>query len=312
MMERFENRHEVGAIRATTYDGYERHLRNHVLPILGDIRIQELTTADLDRLWAKLATTGRIDGKGGLSPRTIRTLNALVSQTLIDAQVRGIVPRNVSIGVSLPSAAPANIQYWNAQQARTFLRGTERDRDFALYHLDLTTGMRRGELLGLKWHKVDMNIGELEVVETVVPINHKPVWSVPKTASGFRIIPLDTKTLEVLRDHRRHQARERLALGAAYVDRDLVFPGPNGDVFNPENLSKRFARRIAQLNLPKISFHGLRHTYATLARRGGMDVKDLSIRLGHADVSTTLRLYVHVPVDVARRSAQSAADYILG
>jgi integrase len=105
---------------------------------------------------------------------------------------------------------------------------------------------------------------------------------------------------------------ERLALGSEYVDLDLVFPDPNGSMFNPENQSKRFRRRVTKLGLTKIRFHDLRHTYATLARRGGMDIKDLSVRLGHENVATTMNLYQHVPVDMARESAQSVADYILG
>jgi integrase len=88
--------------------------------------------------------------------------------------------------------------------------------------------MRRGELLGLKWDRTDMDIGELKIVETIVPMNHKPTWSVPKTDAGFRTIPLDTRTIEVLRDHRRRQVEERLAFGRDYVDLDLVLPRPQG------------------------------------------------------------------------------------
>jgi integrase len=104
---------------------------------------------------------------------------------------------------------------------------------------------------------------------------------------------------------------ERLAFGSEYVDLDLLFPDPGGKMFNPENQSKRFGRHIAKLRLPEIRFHDLRHTCATLARRGGMDIKDLSVRLGHENVATTMNLYQHIPVDMARESAQNSADYIL-
>lgn len=312
MMERFAARHDVGAIRDTTFDGYERQLTNHVLPRLGGMRLQDLTTVDLNKLWATLAKSGRLDDKGGLSPRTIRTLNHLVSQTLVAAQVQGLVVKNVAIGVTLPAAVRPDIQFWSAEEVRRFLEGVRDDRDYALYYLDLTTGMRRGELLGLKWARTDMDTGELRIVESIVPVNHKPTWSVPKTDAGFRTIPLDTRTIEVLRDHRRRQLEERLALGSEYVDLDLVFPDLNGAMFNPENQSKRFHRRVAAIGLKGIRFHDLRHTYATLARRGGMDIKDLSVRLGHQNVSTTMNLYQHIPVDMARESAQNVADYILG
>jgi integrase len=158
-----------------------------------------------------------------------------------------------------------------------------------------------------------MDIGELEIVETIVPVNHKSIWSVPKTDAGFRTVPLDTRTMEVLRDHRRRQLEERLAFGANYVDLDLVFPDLKGTMYNPENQSKRFRRRVTRLGLKDIRFHDLRHTYATLARRSGMDIKDLSVRLSHENVATTtINLYQHIPADLARESAQRVADYILG
>ncbi len=312
MMGRVEARHDVGAIRDTTHEGYKRHLENHVVPVLGGVRLQDLTTVDLNMLWAKLAKSGRLDGKGGLSSRTIRALNHLISQTLVDAQVQGVVVKNVAVGVTLPAVTRPDLQFWSAEEVRLFLDGVCMDRDYALYYLDLTTGMRRGELLGLKWARTDMDIGELKIVETIVPVNHKPMWSVPKTDVGFRTIPLDTRTIEVLRDHRRRQLEERLAFGRDYVDLDLVFPDAMGTMFNPENQSKRFHRRVTKLGLKEIRFHDLRHTYATLARRSGMDIKDLSVRLGHENVATTMNLYQHIPVDMARESAQSVADYILG
>jgi integrase len=116
----------------------------------------------------------------------------------------------------------------------------------------------------------------------------------------------------VLRDHRRRQLEERLAFGRDYVDLDLVFPDLKGTLFNPENQSKRLRRRVTRLGLKEIRFHDLRHTYATLARRSGMDIKDLSVRLGDENVATTMNLYQHIPVDMARESAQTVADYILG
>lgn len=156
-----------------------------------------------------------------------------------------------------------------------------------------------------------MNIRELKIVETVVPVNHQPTWSVPKTDAGFRTIPLDTRTIEVLRDHRRRRLEECLAFGRDYVDLDLVFQDLKGMLFNPESQSKRFRRRVTRLRLKEIRLHDLRHTYATLARRSGMDIKDLSVHLGHENVATTMNLYQHIPVDMARESAQSVADYIL-
>jgi integrase len=312
MMERFESRHGVGAIRDTTYDGYKRHLANHVVPELGDIRLQALTTQHLNRLWAEKARAGRLDGNGGLSSRTIRTLNHLISQTLVDAQSQGLTVKNVAIGVNLPREVRPNLLTWSAAEARRFLDDVHEERDFPLYHLDLTTGMRRGELLGLKWSRVDLDAAEIVVAETVVPVDHRPIWSVPKTDAGFRTLPLDKATVAVLREHRRRQLEERLVYGSSYLDLDLVFPDPGGSAFNPENLSKRFYRRIEKAGLVRIRFHDLRHTYATLARRSGMDIKVLSDRLGHASIVTTINLYQHVPADMAEEAAQSVADFILG
>ena len=137
MMARFEGRHALGAIRDTTYDGYKRHLENHVVPELGGVALQALTTGDLNTLWAKKSKLGRRDGSGGLGAKTIHTLNYLVSQTLAEAQAQGLVAKNVAIGVDLPRRTKRPTQAWR------FLEGVRGGRDYALYHLDLTTGMRR-------------------------------------------------------------------------------------------------------------------------------------------------------------------------
>jgi integrase len=120
-----------------------------------------------------------------VEPSTIRALNHLVSQTLVDAQVQGRVIKNVSIGVTLPAATRPDLQFWSAEEVRHFLEGARRDRDCAPYYLDLTTGMRCGELLGVKWARTDMDIGELKIVETVVPVNHQPTW--PRAKDGSRV-----------------------------------------------------------------------------------------------------------------------------
>jgi integrase len=179
-----------------------------------------------------------------------------------------------------------------------------------LWLLIATTGMRRGEALGLTWRDVDLEAGRLSVTRTLLQVAGRVGHSTPKTDKGPRSIALDAGTVAVLKAHRKAQAAERLALGPAYVDTGLVFCREDGEPIKPDTVSQFFRRRQQQLKLPPLSPHGLRHTHASLALAAGVNPKVVSERLGHASVAFTLDTYSHAMPSLQEDAAERVAALI--
>jgi integrase len=188
---------------------------------------------------------------------------------------------------------------WTIEELRAFLDAARDHQDFALYRTAAQTGMRRGELLGLRWRDLDLDAGIVSVRQQWSRQDKRLRFGPPKTKTGLRSIDLDPGTVQVLRQDREAQELKRLTVGRSYGnDLDLVFPGPQGAPQDPDVVYRRFAwllRRLARrLDIPRMRFHDRRHTHATLLLDDGLDAKYVSHRLGHDSVQTTLELYAHV------------------
>jgi integrase len=171
--------------------------------------------------------------------------------------------------------------------------------------------MRRGEALGLRWSDIDFDGAQLGIVQTLTTVDFVPTFSPPKTARSRRVVYLDDQTVSVLKQHRRLQRQERLAVGEAWdTKNDLVFRDDLGRLVHPEWFSREFFRLTRLADLPRIRLHDLRHTYATIALKAGVHPKVVSERLGHATVGITLDLYSHVTPAIARDAADVVASKI--
>lgn len=201
---------------------------------------------------------------------------------------------------------------WTAEELRTFVRATASHRWSAVWMLLATTGMRRGEILGLRWIDVDLSAGTITISSTRIRFGKTTATSTPKTARGNRTIAVGPATCAALRTWKRTQAAERLQLGVGRERDDLVVTGVDGSPPNPEAFSTLFRKLSEQVGLPVIRLHDLRHSYATNALADGVPVKVLSQRIGHADVGVTLSVYAHVmpgdDEDAARRAEALLAD----
>ena len=208
----------------------------------------------------------------------------------------GLLRRNPAERAHAKPKDRPEMRTWSADELATFLAFTAQDRELALYHVAAATGMRRGELLGLRWRDVDLDGVRLSVRQQYTRQGKSLGFGPPKSAKSIRTIDLDGETVDLLREQRERQLFERRAWGKAYrVDLDLVFCRPGGAPEDPNVVGRRFGRRIRDLaRLPAIGLHGLRHTHATLLLEEGVDVKTVSERLGHDSVQTTLELYGHV------------------
>lgn len=298
-------------------DSLERHrqfVEKHIVPALGRLRLNRLTAQHVQAFYAD-----RLDA-GGLSSTTVNHLHGTLHKAL-DAAVRlDLVPRNVADLVDVPRVRETEIHPLTAEQARALLEGTRDDlRHRALYALALDSGMREGELLALRWSNVDLLRGVVRVEATLKWDKRERAFytNPPKTKRGRRQIPLHAETVAILRAHRRQQMERAAALGAAwgsvdgyggasaarYAEWDLVFTTKRGTPLAASNVYHELLRTLARLGLPRVRFHDLRHTCATLALIARVNPKVVSERLGHASVSITLDIYSHVIPDMQQDAA---------
>ena len=297
-------------LRASTLASYESVCKTHLIPQLGTIQLQRLTPAQINVLYAKLRQP-RDGRKHGLSPRSIRYAHTILRRALEDARRWGLVVRNVADLADPPSpkaTKPPTPTTWTADEVRQFLAAARDDRLYAAFLVAATTGMRRGEVLGLHWRDVDLDGAALHVVRTLVLVENKIQWSTPKTRAGLRRVSLDAATVDALRAHRKRQAEERLLFGAAYQDEDLVFAGIAGEPIHPTWFVDQFRQIVKHAGVPVIRWHDLRHTFATIALSQGVHPRVVQERLGHSDVSVTLGTYSHVSPDLHEQAAGLVAS----
>jgi integrase len=195
---------------------------------------------------------------------------------------------------------------WSAGQLHAFLETAREHRHSALWWILGTTGMRRGEALGLRWSDVDLDKGLIKVQRALVTGDGGKQWSTPKTRAGWRTVSIDEDTVAVLKAHRARQNAEKLALGAGYVDEDLVTAQADGTTVSPTRITEQFGRLLRRAGLPHIRLHDLRHTFATLALEAGVNPRVVQEALGHSHVSVTLGIYSHVD-----QKAQASAAALL-
>ncbi|HEY5472589.1 MAG TPA: tyrosine-type recombinase/integrase, partial [Candidatus Limnocylindrales bacterium] len=283
-------------IRPSTYNSYVQHVECHVAPHIGSVKLQKLSGSQVNALYAKLAETGRKDGKSGLSPMTIHHVHACLHKACKDAVRWGHISRNPLDAADPPRKkgdGSKEMQTWSKEQLRAFLEAMAGERLYALWHTIAMTGMRRGEAIGLRWSDVDLENARLSVRRALIPINREVVVSEPKTAKGRRVVALDPGTVEVLKGQAARQLDEQDAQDDAWVETGLVFAQENGAALDPESVSRYFRQAVKQSLLPQIRLHDLRHTHATLALQAGIHPKVVSERLGHATISITLDTYSH-------------------
>src|SRR5674476_735571 len=283
-------------IRPSTYNSYVQHVECHIAPHIGTVKLQKLSGSQVNALYAKLAETGRKDGKTGLSTMTIHHVHACLHKACKDAVRWGHISRNPLDAADPPRKKgdeTKEMQTWTKEQLKAFLDSVADERLSPLWHTIAMTGMRRGEALGLRWSDVDIENGRLSVRRALVPTNREVVVSEPKTVKGRRVIALDPGTVEILKAQAARQLEEQNEWEDAWTESGLVFTLENGAALDPESVSRYFRLAVKMSMLPQIRLHDLRHTHATLALQAGIHPKVVSERLGHATISITLDTYSH-------------------
>ena len=258
-------------IRSTTYSSYPTHVKKHILPTLGLVKLQKVTPVMINSLYAQLLKDGKVCGSGGLSANSVRRVHATLHRALNDAVRWDRLLRNPCDAADPPrlgGTKEEKTQAWTNLELRKFLEAVKNDRLYPLWLTLAMTGLRRGEALALRWTDVDLERARLSVRRSLVPINGTVEVHEPKTSRGRRLVALDPFTVSVLRAWSRRQKEERLEWGPDWTDSGLVFTRPDGKLIHPERVSKAFRAAVKKTGLPQIHLHDLRHTHATLALGG--------------------------------------------
>lgn len=303
------------AVRPSAFLSLEQCMAR-VLPRIGALRLKEITPRHIDELYRDLLDSGRRGGESTagkpLSPRTVSTTGKVLQQCLDDAVKLGLLVRNPAASVERPKVTEKEMRTWTVEEARTFLSSIVGDELEALWKVLLTTGLRRGEALGLRWSDIDFERGTLSVKRALVEVRYAKEWSEPKTAKSRRVVALDPDSVAALKAHRKRQAELKLALGPGYHDDGLIFPKPDGTPLQPQGVTGMFDRLVRKAGVPRITVHGCRHTMATVALAQGVPLKIVSERLGHSTISITGDVYQHVTEHLQEEAATGLGAAFLG
>jgi len=295
---------------------YEMIIRCHLVPELGSVPLSQLEPRHLQTFYSRQKAQGRVDGKGQLSPRTVRYCHSLLAEALGHAVKMGLLSRNVAQATEAPRPDQKVMPTLAPERVPVFLEAAEESPYYTLFYLLLHTGLRRGEALALKWKNIDLGLASLgvsaylSVVEAVYKLNGTYVLKEPKTSHSRRRIALSPSLALVLRQYKAEQEAQLALLEKSLTDDDFVFAHPDGSPLDPSTVSHAFNKVIRRAGLPHIRLHDLRHTHASLLLQAGVHPKIAQERLGHSSIRVTLDTYSHVIGGLQEAAAQRFDDLL--
>ena len=294
-LDRWMTSYKKAQLKQSTYESYDSMIETYIKPVLGDVPMAKLQGPMLQDFYNEQLESGRRKTKGGLSNRTVRYLHSIIRQALQKAVKENMLPRNPADTTNPPVAKSGQVEPLTKDQLLTFFETAKDDRLYAAYVLAATTGLRRGELLGLCWDCVDLKGGVITVQRQLLALEDGPTMDDgTKSKRGRRSIALTDDATRELKAHRKRQAQEMLLIGEAYQKNNLVFAEADGTYLDPREFTKHFQRLLKQAGLPKVRLHDLRHTHASLLLARGVHPKVVQERLGHSSITMTLDLYSHL------------------
>ncbi len=289
---------------------YETMLNRHIIPDLGAVPILKLAPQHLSAFYAEKRRNGKLNGTGGLASRSVRILHNIIHEALDWAVKHQILARNVSDAIDAPKFSYKEKQVWTAEESRRLLAVAADHEWGPLFLMLLTTGMRRGECLGLRWRDLDWQAGKVRIAQQVTAVKGQIVLGEPKTSKARRSVTLAPSCLSTLKDHRSAQLETRLQ-AREWDDHDLIFCTSRGKPIHPRNIGRTLDRLCQIADVPRLSVHQTRHTHTTLLFQDGQNIKMISERLGHSSVGVTLEIYAHL-AENAQDAAATAIDRLLG
>jgi integrase len=291
-------------IAAKTWQEYGGHLRRHVIPGLGRHRLDKLTPLAIQAFYARLQQEGRQNGEGGLSPQTVLHIHRILRKALQDAVDLEVLSRNPCAKVKPPQAQSREAPALDEEQTARVLEAARGTRMFIPVLLAASTGLRRGEILALSWTEVDLAAGTLNVRRSLEQTKDGMRFKQPKTSKSRRTVALPRFAVEELRRYKEEQAAARLIVGATYQSNGLVIAEEDGGPWKPDNFSREFIRFLKRTDVPRISFHGLRHSHVAMLIKQGTHLKTIADRMGHSTIVLTANTYGHLLGGVDQEAAE--------
>ena len=294
-----------------TIHSYTSEINNHIKPKLGSIPLEKLTPLHLQSYYTQLLESGRLDGNGGLSPRSVLYQHRIIREALKHAFRWQLVSRNVADAVEPPRFKKKEMYFITREEVHDFLDEIKSHRDYAIIYTAIYTGMRQGEILGLTWENVNLVTKTVFVKQQLQYVAGEGyIFKEPKTPKSKRHIPLTTGMLTLLKEIKKEQAQNKLLLSSEYDDKNLIFCQENGKPLDATNLTKRFKTLARKNGHPEMRFHDLRHTCATLLLAAGVDPKRVQEILGHESFNTTMDTYGHVLPSMKRDAMDKLSEFM--
>jgi integrase len=291
--------------RPRSYDSFEIIVRRHIVPEVGRARLEKLTPQQVQELVDRKL-------KSGLAPQTVVHIRMVLRAALNQAMKWSLIARNPAALVDPPRIPRNEIRPLSAEEARRFLETAKSKRFEALYTLALYSGLRRGEILGLRWCDVDLEARAIRVNQAIQRVGGKLQAAETKTERSRRTLALPASVDAALRRHRARQAQERLIAGPVWQDTGLVFTSRIGTPVEPRNLHRDFVRVLAIAKVTRIRFHDLRHSTASLLLAQGVPLRTIMEQLGHSSISLTANTYAHVMPAAMRDAADKVEELLVG
>ena len=289
-----------------TMQSYRMLSLRHVLPWFQErgLTLSEVSRKVIQEFLDEKGRCGRLDGKGGLGPKSLRELKNVLNQTLNEAVREELLTVNPCNLLRLPPKETSRAQFYTAEQLNALLTAVKEEPLYPLIRTAVVYGLRRSELLGLKWDSLDFENDTLAIRHTVVKVYSTVAKDKTKTKSSYRSFPLPPEMRDLFLSLRADQERNRRLMGKDYVQTDYVFCWPDGRPFTSDYVSHRFSQLLKKYGLPHIRFHDLRHSCASFFINQGCDLKQVQEWMGHSDISTTANIYGHL--ETQRKNAMAA------
>lgn len=300
------------SIDEVTYQGYKTIVHAHIVPYFKAkaIKLTDLSRNDIQCYIDEKSQNGRRDGKGGLSAKSVKSHIVIIKQVLKEAVKSGYLLTNPSEFVALPRIQHFEASFYTASQIAELLHCIKDDPLYPLIYLTIVYGLRRSEVLGLKWDSINFETRTLTIKHTVVQFSEVVEKDSTKTASSRRTYPITDEVMQILLNMKNAEAQNAKLFGREYLKNDYIFKWDNGTPYSPNYITHRFKQLLKKYNLPIIRFHDLRHTCASLLVAKGFSMKDIQEWLGHSDFSTTANIYSHLDIQRKNNIATSMSDLI--
>ena len=308
--------YQKNSLKETTYSNYLTLTQRHIIPYVGKIQLCKIKTIQLQELYNKLEQDGRVsrpesqNQPKGLSAKTVRNIHSILYSAFEAAIRAGVINQNPAKYCVLPKKEHKEMAILPLDMLDKFFVEAMKTNYFSLYYLDLSTGLRRGELLGLKYGDVNFETGMLNVSRQLQRIDGKLVTNSLKTKLSKRSIQLPVETLEVLKEHKDKQIKLGLLPEQGYIDDKFIFCSPLGTPLDPDSARKMLKRILKRAGLPEMRFHDLRHTFSALALQNGVDIKTLQKDLGHHSAAFTLDVYGHITPQMEKQKAEKIGNFL--